>query len=287
MWGIILAGGRGTRLWPSTHGLSKQLLPVYDKPMIYYPISTLMLAGIRKIVIVTTPHDLTMFKNLLGDGRRFGVEFHYRTQDQPNGIGEAFLVAEDLVAGKKTCLILGDNLFHGPTLGRYLTQYNDLEGAQIFAYQVANPGDYGVVQLDNNGNAIALEEKPIIPKSNYAIPGLYFYDETVLNKSKQIKPSARGELEISDINQLFLDSQDLKVQELPRGTAWLDTGTVDALFDASSYVRAIELRQGRKIACLEEIAYLNGWISKEELNQIALNHLGSPYGNYLTKIISL
>jgi glucose-1-phosphate thymidylyltransferase len=287
MWGIILAGGRGTRLWPITRGLSKQLIPVYDKPMIYYPISTLMLAGIQKIVIVTTPQDLRMFSDLLGDGRQFGVEFHYRAQGQPNGIGEAFLVAEDLVAGEKTCLILGDNLFHGPTLGRYLRQYNDVVGAQVFAYQVANPKEYGVVELDDEGNAISLEEKPVLPKSNYAVPGLYFYDETVLTKARQIKPSARGELEISDINQLFLNSHELRVQVLPRGTAWLDTGTVDALFDASSYVRAIELRQGRKIACLEEISYLNGWISKEDLSQLALSHVGSPYGNYLSQILAL
>jgi glucose-1-phosphate thymidylyltransferase len=265
MIGIVLAGGSGTRLHPLTKVSSKQLLPVYDKPMIFYPISTLMLAEIREIVVITTPQDQDSFKKLLDDGSQIGVSFHFLTQKEPKGLAEAFTISETFITGEKTALILGDNIFHGKSLGSQLANFQDIDGAQIFGYRVANPKEYGVVQLDSNSKPISIIEKPISPVSNLAVPGLYFYDETVLEKSRRVKPSTRGELEISSINQMYLEEDKLSVEVLQRGTAWLDTGTFESLFEASSYVRILQERQGNKIACLEEIAFRKKWITPEQL----------------------
>ena len=284
MKGIVLAGGTGSRLWPITWSTSKQLLPVYDKPLIHYPIATLMSAGIRDIVLITTPKDHQSFFDLLGDGSTLGVNFVYKKQNSPDGIAQAFLIASDEIRGEKCALILGDNLFHGKGLGSQLGKFNSVVGAQIFAYRVSDPERYGVVELDEKGNPISIVEKPKVPKSNYAITGLYFYDEQVLEIAERIEPSSRGELEISTINQEYLNMGQLGVKILERGTAWLDTGTFESLHDASSYVRALQDRQGLKSGCLEEIAFRNGWISKDHLLDQADNYKGSPISLYLRSI---
>jgi glucose-1-phosphate thymidylyltransferase len=286
MIGIVLAGGIGSRLRPLTFGISKQIIPIYDKPMIYYSMSTLMSAGMREIILISNPLDLPTYKVLLGDGSRFGITIIYLEQQEPNGIGETFLISERLIKNRKCGLILGDNIFHGVGLGTRLSEHKNVEGAHIFAYQVSNPESYGVLELDPLGNPLSIEEKPEFPKSNFAIPGLYFYDETVIEIAKHIKPSPRGELEISDINRIYLDKLLLNVSILPRGTAWLDTGTIEDLYDASSYVRTIEKRQGLKIGCLEEIAFNNGWISREDVIKSALLHKNSEYSKYLYFIAS-
>ena len=286
MWGIVLAGGTGSRLWPVTLGVSKQLLPVYDKPLVHYPIATLMLAGIQEIVIITTPDDQVSFKRLLGDGTSLGVKFYYEVQESPDGLAQAFLIAENHIANEKCALILGDNLFQGPGLGDQLKSFTSVDGAQIFAYRVVDPERYGVVEFDECGSAISLEEKPAKPKSYFAVPGLYFYDEEILDIARKVKPSSRGELEITSVNQAYLEQGKLNVSVLPRGTAWLDTGTLASLHDASSYVRALEDRQGTKISCLEEIAFRNGWITKGELVDLAKKYRGGPYGVYLEMVAS-
>jgi glucose-1-phosphate thymidylyltransferase len=284
MIGIVLAGGTGSRLWPITKGISKQLLPVFDKPLIHYPISTLMTAGIRQIVVITTAEDQNSFVRLLGDGSDLGIEFIYKIQPRPEGLAQAFMIAESEIKNKKCTLVLGDNLFHGPTLGTQLSTYSNVQGAHIFAYRVSDPERYGVVEFDSSGKAISIEEKPASPKSSYAIPGLYLYDEDVCEIAKSIKPSARGELEISSVNQTYLDMGKLDVTVLPRGTAWLDTGTFSSMHDASSYVRALEDRQGTKISCLEEVAFRNNWISRSALTKLAERSPGSDYGKYLLMI---
>jgi glucose-1-phosphate thymidylyltransferase len=287
MKGIILAGGTGSRLWPITRGVSKQLLPVYDKPLIHYPISTLMLAGIRDISIITTPEDQENFKNALGDGSRFGIHFEYFIQNEPKGLAEAFIITEKYVDSDKCALILGDNLFHGIGLGRHLNNFVDIVGAQIFAYKVNDPERYGVVTFDSHGKAKSLEEKPLIPKSSFAIPGLYFYDSQVFEIVREVKPSARGELEITSINQVYLEMDQLQVSILPTGTAWMDTGTFGSLHDASSYIRALQERQGNKISCLEEIAFRQGWITEEELEEIILGYRKTEYAKYLTGLLEI
>lgn len=287
MRGIVLAGGTGSRLWPITRGISKQLLPVYDKPLIYYPIATLMNAGIRDLVIITTSADQSSFLKLLGDGSQFGVNFNYVIQPSPDGLAQAFLLSEEHIIGEKCALILGDNLFQGPGLGTRLKSFSNLTGAQIFAYQVADPENYGVIEFGANGDVISLEEKPKKPKSNFVVPGLYFYDESILDIAKQVKPSQRGELEITSINQSYLKLGKLKVSILPRGTAWMDTGTFASLHDASSYVRALEDRQGTKISCLEEIAYRNNWISMNELLQLADTYVDQTYKEYLSNLANI
>jgi glucose-1-phosphate thymidylyltransferase len=284
MIGIVLAGGTGSRLWPITLGVSKQLLPVYDKPLIHYPIATLMSAGIREILIITTPHDSNSFQKLLGDGSSLGVKFRYLIQEKPLGLAEAFLISEKYIKGQKCALILGDNLFHGAGLGSQLANHQNVTGGQIFAYRVSNPEVYGVVEFDSEGKAISIEEKPASPKSNYAVPGLYFYDEEVLEIAHRIKPSSRGELEITSINQEYLRRNSLQVSILPRGTAWLDTGTFSSLHDATSFVRALEERQGTKIACLEEVSFKNGWITKQDLLELSREYKNSDYGRYLVMI---
>ena len=283
--GIVLAGGVGTRLWPVTRGLSKQLLPVYDKPMIYYPLGTLMLAGIRKIAIITTKEDQPAFKRLLGDGSKWGVKLTFIIQDSPNGIAEAFLLAEDFLNGSSTALILGDNIFNGSGIGRNLQSYSNVDGAQIFAYQVSNPEDFGVIEMDKSGAAIDIIEKPIHPKSDLAVPGLYFYGPDVVEKAKNLVRSERGELEITALNLVYLKEKRLSVSILPRGTAWLDGGTVESLHDAAVYVRVLEQRQGLKIGCAEEIAWRNGWISDSELSELAKPLLASGYGEYLATLL--
>jgi glucose-1-phosphate thymidylyltransferase len=284
MIGIVLAGGTGSRLWPTTVSVCKQLLPVYDKPLIYYPISTLMAAGIRDILIITTPQDEKAFRSLLGTGEQWGVRIAFKVQLKPEGLAQAFIIGEEHIQNSKVCLILGDNLFYGVGLGRQLSKFNYIDGAQIFAYQVARPEEYGVVEFDQTNTAISLEEKPRKPKSNYAVPGLYFYDESVTEIAKLVKPSLRGELEITSVNQAYLDAGKLSVEILPRGTAWLDTGTHSSLHDASSFVRAIQERQGTQIACLEEIAFINGWISKDDLRKAVHKYAKSDYGTYLSLI---
>jgi glucose-1-phosphate thymidylyltransferase len=283
MKGIILAGGSGTRLAPMTTAVSKQLLPIYDKPLIYYPISTLMLAGIRDQLIITTPRDQDTFRSLLGDGSRLGMKFDYATQESPRGLAEAFIIGCNFVGESKVALALGDNLFHGSGLGFRLKELTDNTGATIFAYKVSDPENYGVIEFDAAGNAISLEEKPLKPKSNFAVPGLYFYDNEVLDIAAGVKPSKRGELEITSINQEYLAQKKLYVQVLPRGTAWLDTGTPQNLLAAATYVKVIEERQGFKIACLEEIAWRNKWISDIEL--VAVTDKGNDYQRYLMSLL--
>lgn len=284
MKGIILAGGSGTRLHPLTLGLSKQLMPVYDKPMIYYPLSVLMMAGIREVLIISTPHDLPQFERLLGDGKRLGCSFSYAVQEVPNGLAQAFVIGEKFIGKDKVALILGDNIFYGAGLGRMLQQHSDPVGGVVFAYHVSDPERYGVVEFDKQGNAISIEEKPAKPKSNYAVPGLYFYDNSVVQVAKNLKPSARGEYEITDVNKYYLNQGKLKVGILDRGTAWLDTGTFASLMQAGQFVQVIEERQGLKIGCIEEIAYRMGFINKKQLLEIAEPLMKSGYGNYLTKL---
>jgi glucose-1-phosphate thymidylyltransferase len=284
MKGIILAGGSGTRLYPITKGVSKQLMPVYDKPMIYYPISVLLLAGIKDILIITTPEDSFQFQRLLGDGKDIGCEFSYATQDVPNGLAQAFVIGEKFIGNDKVALILGDNIFYGSGFGSLVRSFNDVEGAAVFAYEVSDPERYGVVEFDDKFHAISIEEKPLQPKSNFAVPGLYFYDNTVVDIAKNIAPSARGEYEITDVNRVYLENNRLKVGVMDRGTAWLDTGTFDSLSDATEFVRVIEKRQGQKIGCIEEIAYRMGFIDSTGLKAIADKYQKSGYGEYLRRI---
>jgi glucose-1-phosphate thymidylyltransferase len=286
MKGIVLAAGFGSRLWPITYGVSKQLLPVYDKPLIHYPISTLMLSGIREILIITSPEDSPAFQRALGDGSRYGLKFFFENQNYPNGIAEAFLIGSEFIQKEKVALILGDNLFYGSGLGTQLAQNRDVEGAHIFAYKVSDPERYGVVEFDNDGVVISLEEKPLNPKSSYVVPGLYFYDNTVIEKARKVIPSARGEKEITTINQMYLEEGMLKTTVLERGTAWLDTGTFESLHSAAAFIKAIEDRQGLKISCLEEIAWRNKWISDHDLAQLAAGYKSSPYGKYLENLLS-
>lgn len=289
MKGIVLAGGSGTRLYPITKGVSKQLLPVYDKPMIYYPISTLMLAGIREILIISTPHDLPGFRRLLGDGSDYGLRFEYAEQPSPDGLAQAFIIGKDFIGDDCACLVLGDNIFHGAGFSGLLKQsveQAEKEGkATVFGYWVNDPERYGVAEFDKEGNCLSIEEKPELPKSNYAVVGLYFYPNKVVKVAESIRPSARGELEITTVNQEFLKDGELKVRTLPRGFAWLDTGTHDSLAEASIYVEVLEKRQGLKIACLEGIAYRQGWICRERMEEIARPMLKNQYGQYLMKVI--
>jgi glucose-1-phosphate thymidylyltransferase len=284
MKGIVLAGGTGSRLWPVTRAVSKQLLPIYNKPLVYYPISTLMLAKIREILIVVNPSDLNQFQELLGNGDEFGVRFEYCVQNEPRGIADAFLIGKHFIAQESSALILGDNIFYGQGLGVKLQQYNFIHGAQIFGYAVHDPERYGVVELDDNYNVLSIEEKPELPKSNLAVPGLYFYDNNVVDIAHSIEPSARGELEITAINQFYLSQNLLQATRLERGTAWFDTGTFDSMHAASSFIQIIEQRQGFMIACLEEIAWRNDWISSSQLSQSANKYRDSSYRNYLLNL---
>lgn len=285
MKGIILAGGSGTRLHPLTLAVSKQLMPVYDKPMIYYPLSTLMSAGIKEILIISTPHDLPNFEKLLGDGSRLGCKFSYAVQEVPNGLAQAFVIGESFIGDDKVALILGDNIFYGAGMGNLLKENNDPTGGVVYAYHVSDPERYGVVEFDEHMNAVSVEEKPAQPKSNYAIPGLYFYDNSVVDIAKELQPSPRGEYEITDVNAEYLRRGLLKVAVLNRGTAWLDTGTFTSLMQAGQFVQVIEERQGLKIGCIEEIAYRNGFISAEQLKQIAEPLVKSGYGTYLMNLV--
>jgi glucose-1-phosphate thymidylyltransferase len=285
MKGIVLAGGAGTRLWPITRALSKQLLPIYDKPLVHYPIATLMTAGIREILIISTPEHLGLYSELLGDGTKLGIKFSYVVQPKPQGLAQALIVAETWLAGSSVALILGDNIFHGSGLGRNLSRFTDVVGAQIFAYQVSDPERYGVVTFDERGKVTSLTEKPRNPKSDYAIPGLYFYDSTAVQLAKSLEYSQRGELEITALNNAYLRQGRLQVEVLPRGTAWLDTGTFESMNDASNYIRIIEERQGKKVSCLEEIALEMGFIDKSQLEAIISEFSTSPYGLYLAKLL--
>ncbi|MFO7279308.1 MAG: glucose-1-phosphate thymidylyltransferase RfbA [Thermoanaerobacterales bacterium] len=285
MRGIILAGGSGTRLHPITQGISKQLVPVYDKPMIYYPLSTLMLAGITEVLVITTPHDADQFERLLGDGSQFGISISYAQQPRPEGLAQAFLIGADFLGGESAALVLGDNIFYGPTLGNQLERFADVDGGAIFAYWVANPSAYGVVEFDDQGRALSLEEKPVEPRSNYAVPGLYFYSNDVVELAGELKPSARGELEITDLNRRYLEQGRLRVEVLPRGTAWLDTGTFDSLLAACNFVHTLEARQGLKIGCPEEIAWRKGWLDDDALAARAEQLAKSGYGAYLLELL--
>ena len=284
MKGIILAGGSGTRLYPITKGISKQIMPIYDKPMIYYPLSVLMLAGISEILIITTPEDSAQFQRLLGDGKDLGCRFEYAVQEKPNGLAQAFVIGSDFIGKDKVALVLGDNIFYGAGFSKLLQSFNDVVGAAIFAYEVNDPERYGVVEFDGDFKALSIEEKPVQPKSNYAVPGLYFYDNEVVEIAKNIAPSPRGEYEITDVNKVYLAANKLHVGVMNRGTAWLDTGTFDSLADASEFVRVIEKRQSQKIGCIEEVAYRMGFIDREQLMVLATRYAKSGYGEYLKKL---
>ena len=286
MKGIILSGGAGTRLYPATKSISKQIIPVYDKPMIYYPLSVLMLAGIREILVISTPDDIHLYEKLLGTGEQIGLNIQYEIQASPDGLAQAFLIAEDFIKDQSVCLILGDNIFYGHGFGKTMMEIGNqrIEGAIVFGYYVKNPGRYGVVDFDNEGRAISIEEKPEKPRSNYAVTGLYFYDNTVVEKAKSLKPSARGELEITDLNRIYLEDGKLNVKLLGRGLAWLDTGTHDSLLQASNFIATLEKRQGLKASCIEEIAYKRGFIEKEQLIKLAKEYNNNEYGEYLLRL---
>jgi glucose-1-phosphate thymidylyltransferase len=285
MRGIILAGGSGTRLYPITRGISKQIMPVYDKPMIYYPLSTLIFAGIHEVLVITTPHEASGFERLLRDGSQFGISISYATQAAPQGLAQAFIIGADFIGDGKVALVLGDNIFYGPGLGSQLEQFTDVDGGAVFAYRVAEPSAYGVVEFDASGRAISLEEKPAKPRSNYAVPGLYFYDNEVVEVARNLTPSPRGELEITDVNRHYLEAGKLHVGVLPRGTAWLDTGTFESMNDANNFVRTIELRQGLKVGAPEEAAWRRGFLSDEKLEHYATAQLKSGYGRYLLGLL--
>jgi glucose-1-phosphate thymidylyltransferase len=286
MKGVVLAGGTGSRLWPITKGISKQLLPVYDKPLIHYPICTLMLAGIREILTITTEQDQESFKRLLGDGSSYGASFSFATQKNPDGLAQAFIIGEDFIGNEKCALILGDNIFHGNGLGTQLRSISNVDGAHIFAYKVKDPERYGVVEFDTNGKVLSIEEKPKEPRSSFVVPGLYFYDNEVVSIAKSVKPSARGELEITTVNQIYLEAGKLKTTTLDRGTAWLDTGTFESFNDASAFIQIIEERQGQKVSCLEEVAWRNGWINDQDLLARADEYKSSPFADYLRGLLA-